>query len=100
VRTHNINELVGIGADVAGLRHNSKAARQRRSHIFPKDKDGWYCEASWVSRRLFEVENFPDPIYDPACGWGTILKAAEAAGSHCWKRYCRSRTTRTRREFP
>jgi hypothetical protein len=54
--------------------------RQRRSHIFPKDKDGWYCEPSWVSRRLFEVEDFPDPIYDPACGWGTILKAAEAAG--------------------
>ena len=55
--------------------------RRRAAHIFPKATDGFYVEPSWVSRRLFEVEDFSGQIiYDPACGWGTILKAAIAAG--------------------
>jgi hypothetical protein len=29
---------------------------------------------------LFEVEKFHGPIYDPACGWGFILRSAHAAG--------------------
>jgi hypothetical protein len=56
--------------------------KQRASHIFDKERRGHYVEPSWVSRRLFEVENFVpgETIYDPACGWGTILKEANAAG--------------------
>jgi hypothetical protein len=54
--------------------------KPRASHIFPKAKNGWYVEPSWCSRRLFDVEKFGGGIYDPACGWGTILKEAKAAG--------------------
>jgi hypothetical protein len=54
--------------------------RQRRAHIFEKDPRGHYVEPLWVSKRLFEVEKFRGPIYDPACGWGFILRSACAAG--------------------
>lgn len=54
--------------------------RSRKAHIFEKAQAGWYIEPAWVSRRLFEVEKFHHIIFDPACGWGTILNEAEAAG--------------------
>jgi hypothetical protein len=54
--------------------------KRRRTHIFEKAKHGHYVEPSWVSERLFEVERFAPLIYDPACGWGTITKAAINAG--------------------
>jgi hypothetical protein len=54
--------------------------KRRRSHIFAKDKHEHYVEPAWVSRRLFQVEKFTSLVYDPACGWGTILKEARAAG--------------------
>jgi hypothetical protein len=56
--------------------------KRRDAHIFEKAKDGFYVEPSWCSARLFEVEKFADTIYDPACGWGTILRSAQAAGYH------------------
>lgn len=58
-------------------------ARPRRAHIFAPDPHGFYVEPQWFSVRLFEVEQFGAPgtrILDPACGWGRILKAAQAAG--------------------
>ena len=54
--------------------------RARRSHIFAKERNGHYVEPAWCSRRLFEVEEFFGIILDPACGWGTILHEAKAAG--------------------
>jgi hypothetical protein len=54
--------------------------KRRDSHIFEKEKHGHYVEPEWVSRRLFEVEDFKGPIHDPACGWGTILREARIAG--------------------
>ena len=54
--------------------------KRRRAHIFAKEKYGHYVEPLWVSRRLFEVESFRSVIYDPACGWGHILRSAHAAG--------------------
>jgi hypothetical protein len=56
--------------------------KRRDAHIFEKAKDGFYVEPAWVSERLFEEEKFADTIYDPACGWGTILRSAQAAGYH------------------
>lgn len=50
--------------------------RRRASHIFVKEARGHYVEPSWCSERLFAVEHFADPVYDPACGWGTITDAA------------------------
>jgi hypothetical protein len=54
--------------------------KPRDSHIWPKNKDGFYVEPSWCSQRLFEVERFPEPILDPACGFGTIVQEARKAG--------------------
>jgi hypothetical protein len=54
--------------------------KRRQAHIFDKERRGHYVEPDWVSRRLFEVEQFDRRIHDPACGWGTITKEAVAAG--------------------
>lgn len=42
--------------------------------------DEHYVEPEWVSQRLFEVEKFLGPIYDPACGFGRIVVNACKAG--------------------
>lgn len=54
--------------------------RQRRSHIWDRQSEDWYVEPAWCSRRLFEVEDFHGPIWDPACGMGRIVKSALLAG--------------------
>jgi hypothetical protein len=57
--------------------------RPRFAHIFERDPHGHYCEPRWCSARLFAAESFGAPgarVYDPACGWGRILEAAQAAG--------------------
>jgi hypothetical protein len=54
--------------------------KPRQAHIFEKETRGHYVEPAWCSRRLFEVEKFSGDIYDPACGWGTILKESFNAG--------------------
>jgi hypothetical protein len=56
--------------------------RPRASHIWPKDPLGFYVEPAWCSERLFEVESFVGPIWDPCCGFGNIPEAARAAGYH------------------
>jgi hypothetical protein len=57
--------------------------RKRNSHIFERAANDLYVEPSWYSARLFEVEQFPEPVWDPCCGTGTIPKAAKAAGLEC-----------------
>jgi len=47
---------------------------------YAREADDWYVEPSWVVAKLFAVEPFEGLIYDPACGGGTIPKAATAAG--------------------
>jgi hypothetical protein len=61
----------------------SAAARPRLAHIWTREVHDHYVEPQWCSTRLFEVEDFGAPgatIYDPCCGWGRILQAADAAG--------------------
>ena len=58
----------------------STVARLRKAHIFEKAADGWYVEPEWCSARLFQVERFNGPIFDPACGGGNVLRSALAAG--------------------
>jgi hypothetical protein len=53
--------------------------KPRDAHVFPKAADGFYVEPQWCSDRLFDVEDFAPRVYDPACGWGTILRAAKTA---------------------
>lgn len=47
--------------------------RERQAHDF-------YIEERWFVEALFDAENFTGPIYDPACGSGTIPKVALARG--------------------
>ena len=54
--------------------------RSKAAHIFERVDADHYVEPSWVSARLFAVEKFASRIHDPACGWGTILQSAQAAG--------------------
>ncbi len=52
----------------------------RKSHIWEKEKDSFYVEPEWCSARLFRVEKFLCPIWDPACGSGRIVRAARQSG--------------------
>lgn len=54
--------------------------RDRKSHIWERDPDGWYIEPSWTSERLFQAEPMWGLTLDPACGLGTICAAADRAG--------------------
>jgi hypothetical protein len=58
--------------------------RRRNSHIFERAAHDLYVEPSWTSERLFEVETFPGPVWDPCAGTGTIPESACAAGLTCF----------------
>jgi hypothetical protein len=67
----------------ANPNRRSYVLRPRRTHIFTPDADGHYVDPRWCSSRLFDVEFFGAPgalLFDPACGWGNIPRAAAAAG--------------------
>lgn len=50
------------------------------AHIWAREENEHYVEPEWCSRRLIEEEGFEGAIWDPCCGFGTIPKAALAAG--------------------
>jgi hypothetical protein len=54
--------------------------RERKSHIWEREEHEHYVEPSWTSQRLFDVEKFVGEIWDPACGFGTIVQSAVDAG--------------------
>ena len=56
--------------------------RLRRSHIWGRETSDHYVEPTWVSTRLFEVEDFDrsQVLLDPCTGFGCIAEAAKAAG--------------------
>lgn len=54
--------------------------RKRESNLWSRDPDDWYAEPEWCSRRLFATEKFQGAVWDPAAGFGTIVKSAIAAG--------------------
>jgi hypothetical protein len=61
----------------------SGAATLRHAHNFERDLHDHYVEPAWVSARLFAAESFGPPgarVFDPACGWGWVLRAARDAG--------------------
>lgn len=65
-----------------GLTQTEGALRQKDAQIWARHPQDWYVEPEWVSRRLFAVEDFSRdvPIFDPSCGFGRILQAADGAG--------------------
>lgn len=56
------------------------AAIPINAHAWQREANEHYVEPEWCSRRLFEEETFFPDIWDPCCGFGTIPKAAGAAG--------------------
>lgn len=57
-------------------------AKPVAAHSWEREKNEWYIESRWVSRRLFEEELFVGDILDPCCGSGRIVEAAREAGFH------------------
>jgi hypothetical protein len=52
------------------------------AHSWPRQADEWYVERPWVSRRLFDVEDFNRDLVllDWMCGIGVTADAGKAAG--------------------
>lgn len=50
------------------------------AHIFERDRDNFYTEPQWCSRRLFDVESFEGEIVEPCAGTGNIPRSAREAG--------------------
>lgn len=55
-------------------------ARPINAHVFEREVNEHYVEPAWCSARLFEEEQFRGKIWDPCCGFGTIVKEALKAG--------------------
>jgi hypothetical protein len=50
------------------------------AHTWNRIHNDWYVEPAWCSARLFEEETFVGAIYDPCCGFGTIVIEALKQG--------------------
>lgn len=55
-------------------------ARKLNAHIWERELNEHYVEPEWVSKRLFQEEEFWGQIWDPCCGFGRIPEAATALG--------------------
>lgn len=53
--------------------------RKRESNLWERERNDHYVEPEWCSRRLFEQEAFSGNVIDPACGFGNIVKSAQAS---------------------
>lgn len=56
------------------------AIKKLDAHVWEREANEHYVEPPWCSYRLFEEEKFEGGIYDPCCGFGTIIKQALALG--------------------
>jgi hypothetical protein len=56
------------------------AIKKLDAHIWERAAGEFYCEPPWCSGRLFEEETFDGGIYDPCCGFGTIVIEALKRG--------------------
>lgn len=56
------------------------AEKKLDAHIWMREENEHYVEPAWCSARLFQEEKFFGAIYDPCCGFGTIVIEALKAG--------------------
>jgi hypothetical protein len=78
------------------------AVKKLDAHIWQRDAGEHYVEPAWCSGRLFEEEQFEGGIYDPACGFGTIVIEALKQGLLAYGRDLVQRgwdSTRTPHDF-
>ena len=64
-----------------GVMTNITRATPLHAHIWDREPQGHYGERIWRSERLFEEERFGPAgalVFDPAAGWGRILRSAAA----------------------
>ena len=59
---------------------NVEAVKSRSSFVWKRHTDDWYKEPEWCSSRLFDALFFFGAVHDPACGTGSIVKAAREHG--------------------
>jgi len=53
---------------------------ERKAHVWKRDALDWYVEPEDCTTALLGVERFRGRIWDPACGAGNIVRAADAFG--------------------
>lgn len=58
--------------------------RDLNAHIWEREANEHYVEPAWCSKRLFEEIEFKGAVYDPCCGFGTIVKSAKDSGLHAY----------------
>jgi len=49
------------------------AIKKLEAHVWEREVNEHYVEPAWCSKRLFEDEGFEGSVYDPCCGFGTIV---------------------------
>lgn len=52
------------------------AIKKLDAHVWEREANEHYVEPAWCSKRLFEDEDFKGGVYDPCCGFGTIVISA------------------------
>jgi hypothetical protein len=55
-------------------------AVSKAAHLWDRSDQDWYQEPADCTAALLGVERFRGQIWDPACGGGNIVRAANAAG--------------------
>lgn len=58
----------------------TRETRALNAKVWKRDAFDWYQEPERATTALLGVERFIGHIWDPACGGGNVLRAAEAAG--------------------
>lgn len=64
---------------LATMRGKTAKGNPRGSGYARSDRD-LYVEPEWAVEALFDAETIPGPIWDPACGTGTVLRVARRRG--------------------
>lgn len=58
--------------------------RPLNAHVWEREANEHYVEPAWCSARLIQEERFAGSIYDPCCGFGTIVIEALKAGFNAY----------------
>jgi hypothetical protein len=75
--------MTGTGGELSGDKPRRSGSRERwydKPGRHERDLHDFYIEPPWTVDLLLDAEVFPGPIYDPACGSGTIVKQCRARG--------------------
>ncbi|MHA7900791.1 MAG: hypothetical protein ACX94B_13080 [Henriciella sp.] len=53
---------------------------KKDAHIFEREKHDHYVEPAWCVELVADAEDWPNTIWDPCCGFGTIPEVFKARG--------------------